>query len=98
MVTTTSEGIELLRNNLRRFITEEVIPLQEEHGLDVDQAPPKDLRRRVRVRSKELGLYGLDMPADVGGGGVSFSDRCQLEMDLHSHDTVFFDDILGGPG
>jgi alkylation response protein AidB-like acyl-CoA dehydrogenase len=38
------------------------------------------------------------MPEEVGGGGISFSDRCTLEMDLHSHDTVFFDDILGGPG
>ena len=40
MVTTTSERIELLRSTLRRFITEEVIPQQREHGLDADQAPP----------------------------------------------------------
>jgi alkylation response protein AidB-like acyl-CoA dehydrogenase len=98
MVTATSEGIGLLRSSVRRFINEEVIPLQEKHGLDPDQAPPKDLRRWVRMRSKELGLYGVDMPADAGGGGVSFSDRCVLEMEAYSHDTVFFDDVLGGPG
>ena len=98
MISTDTQELKLIQNTLRRFMTEEVIPLQLDHGLDADQAPPKELRQRVRMRSKELGLYGIDMPADVGGGGVSFSDRCALEMELHSHDTVFFDDVLGGPG
>ncbi len=98
MISTVSQDIELIRETLRRFITEEVIPLQIEHGLNPDEAPPKELRQSVRRRSRELELYALDMPEEVGGGGISFSDRCTLEMDLHSHDTVFFDDILGGPG
>jgi alkylation response protein AidB-like acyl-CoA dehydrogenase len=95
---TVPEEVEMLRQTLRRFVAEDVIPLETENNLTWDVAPPKDLRKQVRTRSKELGLYGLDMPQEVGGGGVSFSGRCLLEMEVHFQDTVFFDDVLGGVG
>ena len=38
MVTVRSEAIDLLQSALRKFITGEVIPLHETHGLDADQA------------------------------------------------------------
>ncbi len=95
---TVSEEIEMLRQALRRFVTEEVIPCERKNNLSWDVAPPKDLRKRVRLGSKELGLYGLDMPREVGGGGISLSGRCLLELEAGFHDTVFFDDLLGGPG
>jgi acyl-CoA dehydrogenase len=91
-----SEDIEALNRTLTRFVTEEVIPLERENRLTWDVAPPKELRKRVRLRSKALGLYGLEMPTEVGGGGIPFSDRCLLEMEAHVHDTVFFQDLLGG--
>ncbi len=93
-----SEETEMLRTNLRRFITQEVIPLERDNNLTWDVAPPKELRKQVRLRSRELGLYAADMPQHVGGAGISFSDRCLLEMEAHFHDTVFFEDVLGGGG
>jgi alkylation response protein AidB-like acyl-CoA dehydrogenase len=93
-----AEEVELLKQTLRRFITEEVIPLERANDLTWDTAPPKELRKQVRLRSKELGLYGVDMPEEVGGGGLSFSGRCLLEIEANFHDTVFFDDVLGGIG
>jgi alkylation response protein AidB-like acyl-CoA dehydrogenase len=86
------------RQAVRRFVTDEVIPIEREHGLTWDVAPPKELRLQVRLRSKALGLYAPDMPEAVGGAGMSFLGRCVLEMELHSHDTVFFEDVLGGGG
>ncbi len=90
------EEVEMLKQTLRRFVTEEVIPLERANNLTWDTAPPKELRKQVRLRSKELGLYGVDMPAEVGGGGLSFSGRCLLEIEANFHDTLFFDDVLGG--
>jgi alkylation response protein AidB-like acyl-CoA dehydrogenase len=90
------EETEALRKSLRRFAEDEVIPLERENNLTWDVPPPKELRRQVRLRSKELGLYGADMPIEVGGGGISFSARCLLEMEVHYHDTVFSEDMLGG--
>lgn len=92
------EEVEMLRQTLGRFITEEVIPLERSNNLTWDTAPPKELRKQVRLRSKELGLYGVDMPEEVGGGGISFSGRCLLEIEANFHDTLFFDDVLGGIG
>ncbi len=93
---TVSEETEASRNTLKQFASKEVIALEREHGLTWDVPPPKDLRLQVRRRSKELGLYGTDMPVDVGGGGISFSASCVLEMEAQYHDTVFFQDLLGG--
>jgi len=90
------EEVQMLKQTLGRFVTEEVIPLERENDLTWDVAPPKELRRKVRLRSKALGLYGLDMPREVGGEGVSFAGRCFLDMETHFHDTVFFEDVLGG--
>jgi acyl-CoA dehydrogenase len=95
---TVPEEIAMLRQTLRRFVTEEVIPLERINNLTWDNAPPKELRKQVRLRSKELGLYGVDMPREVGGGGLSFSGRCLLEIEANFHDTIFFDDVLGGIG
>ncbi len=89
---------EPLRQAVRHYVTNEVIPLEREHGLSWDVVPPRELRREVRRRAKALGLYAADMPEAVGGAGLSFLGRCILEMELHSHDTVFFEDVLGGGG
>ena len=92
------EEVQMLKQTLGRFITEEVIPLERANDLTWDTAPPKELRKQVRLRSKELGLYAVDMPEEVGGGGLSFSGRCVLEIEANFHDTLFFDDVLGGIG
>ena len=93
---TVCEETTMLRETLRKFLTEEVVPLERARNLGWDVAPPKELRRLVRLRSKELGLYALEMPHEVGGADLPFLDRCILEMDAHVHDTVFFEDVLGG--
>lgn len=93
-----SQEIEILRRTLARFVREEVRPLEEEHRLPGDVAPPAELRRRVRMRSHELGLYAADMPREVGGAGLPLAERVVLDTEAFSHETVFFDDLLGGPG
>lgn len=93
-----SEEIGILGRTLARFLTEEVIPLEREHALPGDVAPPAELRRQVRMRSHELGLYAADMPREAGGAGLPLADRVALEIEAFSHGTVFFDDVLGGPG
>jgi acyl-CoA dehydrogenase len=81
---------------LRRFITSEVLPFERDQGLTWRIVPPRELRKEVRLRSRQAGFYAPDMPLAVGGGALSFIGRCALEMELHSHDTVFFEDVIGG--
>ncbi len=89
---------EILSGSLRRFLVDEVIPLQRRERLELDVLPPRELRLHVRRRSRELGFYGIDMPAEVGGGGASFATRIRLEIEAFRQLTPFFDDIVGGPG
>ncbi len=98
MTTTTSHDITMLKDTLRRFMLDEVIPLEKEARLSADVAPPIELRRKVRQRSYELGLYGSDMPRDAGGGGLTLSERVLLDAEALSHESVFFEDVVGGPG
>ena len=52
----------MMQETLRKFITEEMIPLQEKYKLDGESPPPADLRKQMRKRSVELGFYGFSIP------------------------------------
>ncbi len=88
----------MMQETLRKFVTEEMIPLQEKHSLDREVPPPADLRKKLRKRSVELGFYGIGMPEEAGGGGISTVDRMLLREESTKHDTVFDMEIFGGAG
>ena len=66
------EEVEMLKQTLRRFVTEEVIPLETANSLTWDTPPPKELRKQVRLRSKELGLCGIDRLKGGLGNDAAF--------------------------
>lgn len=77
----------MMIDTVRRFIAEELKPLEdgiEEHGfLDNAQA------RAVHEKAKELGLYAMNMPAELGGGGLSNLDRILCEEQFgHTSDIL----------
>ncbi|CRK53279.1 Butyryl-CoA dehydrogenase [Rhodococcus sp. RD6.2] len=61
---------------MRAFIDDEVIPA--EPVLAKEDAAAHELLGQLRSRAKELGLWALGHPADVGGGGVPFLDFVYL--------------------
>ncbi|WP_407444415.1 acyl-CoA dehydrogenase family protein [Rhodococcus sp. (in: high G+C Gram-positive bacteria)] len=65
-----------LCTRMRSFIDEEVIPLEPILSrLDDDGASALD---GLKSRAKELGLWALGHPAEIGGGGVPFLDFVYL--------------------
>lgn len=59
-----------IQETARRFVDEELIPWEvhaEEHGGRI----PEEVRRRHRRRAMELGLYAMNMPRELGGGGFT---------------------------
>ncbi len=77
----------MLIDTVRRFISEALKPLEnaiETSGtLDVGEA------RAVHTKSKALGLYALNMPAELGGGGLSNLDRILCEEQFgHTSDIL----------
>ncbi|MFF7943219.1 acyl-CoA dehydrogenase family protein [Nocardia gamkensis] len=63
-------------SRLRAFIDDEVIP--QEPTLAVEGDTARAVLARLRQRAKELGLWALGHPAEVGGGGLPFLDFVYL--------------------
>ncbi len=80
-----------LRSSLRQFIEREVAPIEEGYRQQInegDLAPLKDERRKLRKRSAELGFWGLHMPEEVGGMGLSYLGQVLLMEEAGSHGLV----------
>jgi acyl-CoA dehydrogenase len=58
----------LLKENVRRFVDRELIPLEREVVNDV--AMQKQLPKRLRGKAEALGLWLFDVPEEFGGLGL----------------------------
>ncbi len=62
---------------VRRFIQEELSPLEDK--LEADGKLDDEVARSIHHKAKQLGLYALNMPTALGGGGLSNLDRILCE-------------------
>jgi acyl-CoA dehydrogenase len=82
-----NEEQKMMLETVRRFIAEELKPLEddvEEKGY-LDEAIAQSIHRK----GKALGMYGLNMPVEFGGGGLSNMDRILCEEQFgHTTDIL----------
>jgi acyl-CoA dehydrogenase len=71
---------QMLLDTLRRFIENELKPHEAE--VEEKQVVRPEVVRSLRSKAKEIGLFALGMPADVGGGGLSVVDMCLCEEEF----------------
>lgn len=91
-------GIESLRDTLRGFLEDELLPAERREGvLDEAQASPA-LKSWARSRSAELGIYRLAQPLDLGGGGLGPLGLVALHEEIARSQCVLHDCVLGGDG
>lgn len=77
----------LLIDTVRRFIAEELRPL--EAALENDGALSREQALAIHGKAKALGLYALNMPLELGGGGLSHVDRILCEEQFgHTSDQL----------
>jgi acyl-CoA dehydrogenase len=62
------EELRLLKDNIRKFVDRELIPLEREVVNDVKLQ--KELPKRLRGKVEELGVWGYDVPEEFGGLGL----------------------------
>ena len=62
------EELRLLKENIRRFVDRELIPLEREVVNDVKLQ--KELPKRLRGKVEALGVWGYDIPEEFGGLGL----------------------------
>jgi acyl-CoA dehydrogenase len=60
--------LESLQQTVREFVRRELLPLEAQ--IEIDDYIDPQVMRKLQKRSVEVGLYGFNLPTDVGGGGV----------------------------
>ena len=81
---TLSEEQRLLVAQVRRFVEEEIVPLEDTLDPDADELPADEKGRLVEI-VKGMGLFGLDIPEDYGGPGVDIVTRTLLAIEMAQH-------------
>ncbi|HWI13530.1 MAG TPA: acyl-CoA dehydrogenase family protein [Burkholderiales bacterium] len=71
-----SSEVELLRDEVRRFIREQVDP--RSRWIEENDAMPDDLLKM----SRDMGLFGLTIPEEYGGSGLDLAGKCAIEEEM----------------
>ena len=70
------ETFSLLKESVRRFVQERLVP--NEDRVEHDDEVPAELIAEM----KELGLFGLSIPEEYGGIGLSMSEEVKICFEL----------------
>ena len=81
------ETTRLLLDTVRGFVRAELFPLEEEVEREGALAPER--AAEVFARSRALGLYAMNMPTELGGGGLNAVRICLVEEQFgHTKDIL----------
>src|SRR5436309_11080351 len=73
-----------LRAKVRRFVRDEIIPVEQRIDPDAAELPADDYRRLV-AKTKAAGLWCLGAPEEYGGGGLGTFAMCLLLEEMSQH-------------
>ncbi|MBT5774458.1 MAG: cyclohexanecarboxyl-CoA dehydrogenase [Dehalococcoidia bacterium] len=79
-----SDEQRLIIDNVRRFIREEIRPLEPDLDPDAFHLKPED-HERLTAMTKEMGLYQMDVPEEFGGPGVDTVTRTLIAEEISQH-------------
>lgn len=88
-----SPEVEALTRSLRKFIETELHPV--EHEIEAMQSGVSDFIKPLREKAKALGFYAMNMPADVGGGGLGALEMCFAEEQIGRTSPVLIRQVFG---
>ena len=77
------ESFELLLSTVRRFVAERLRPLEERVDRE-DEVPAE-----VVAEMREMGLFGLSIPEDYGGLGLTMSEEVRVALELGGTTPAF---------
>ncbi|MET9660645.1 acyl-CoA dehydrogenase family protein [Streptomyces sp. NPDC006510] len=83
---------------LRSYLRDELIPYEREHGITAESPLDRPTLERVWKRSAELGFYGISLPPELGGQGLSFYELCALKEELTASGAALSHSVLGDLG
>ncbi|HEX6029888.1 MAG TPA: acyl-CoA dehydrogenase family protein [Tepidiformaceae bacterium] len=95
-----SDEQRLIVETVRRFVRNEIVPLEADLDPDASELDPADHERLVAM-VKDMGFYGLDIPAEFGGPGVELVTRTLMAIEMAQHRAGLYTPcygVFGGAG
>lgn len=71
-----AETLNQFRDTVSRFVRERLVPLEDK--VAEDDAIPEDVVAEIR----EMGLFGMSIPEEYGGVGLTMSEEVQIAFEL----------------
>ena len=87
----------LIVDMVRRFVRDEVVPIEDGLDPDADTLPPAQFDKLV-AKTKEMGLYGLGIPPEYGGPEVDLVTRSLIAMEYSQHRAGLYAPCYGAFG
>ncbi len=91
---------ELIVATVRRFVRDEIVPLEQSLDPDADELLPDD-RARLVEKTRAMGLYGLDIPPAYGGPELDLVTRTLIAIETSQHRAGLYAPcygVFGGAG
>ena len=79
-----TEQQRMIVEQIRRFVHEEIIPLEAKLDPDASELPKEDFDR-LSDMVRGMGLWGLDVPEEYGGAGVDLVTRTLIAFEMSQH-------------
>ncbi len=79
-----TEEQRLIVDQVRRFVAEEIVPLEADLDPDADELEAADKARLIEL-TRAMGLYGLDIPPEYGGPDIDIVTRTLLAIEMSQH-------------
>jgi len=79
-----TETQRMIVEQVRRFVHEEIIPLEAQLDPDASEIPQEDFDRLTGM-VRDMGLWGLDVPEEYGGAGVDLVTRTLIAFEMSQH-------------
>ncbi len=74
----------MLVEQVRRFVRQEIEPLEAEMDPDASELAAEDHERLVGITT-DMGLFQMDVPEEFGGAGLDVMTRTLLAMEMSQH-------------
>lgn len=83
-----NESFDLLLASVQRFVRERLVPAED--AVEEHDEVPADIVEDM----KEMGLFGLSIPEEYGGIGLSMSQECRVAYEI-GHTSLAFRSVFG---
>ncbi|GKQ55169.1 acyl-CoA dehydrogenase family protein [Bradyrhizobium sp. Ce-3] len=92
MIDLASHEMTMLRQTVRGFVRDRLEPLEQQIETDDNVSP--DLLAKLRSEAAGLGIYGFNLPAELGGYGLPVAAQVGILEEV-THTSVPLSEVVG---